>query len=80
MTHTETYNKVFTELFEIDKSLLNENLAIRTFPRWDSIVHLSLVSQLEDVFDIMLDPEDILGFRSYVVGKDILAKYGITVD
>ena len=80
MTHTEQYNKVFTDVFEIGADELNGQLAIRKHPRWDSIMHLSLISRIEDEFDIMLDPEDILGFGSYPVGKSILAKYGITVD
>lgn len=80
MTHTDQYNKVFIDVFEIGIDELNDKLAIRIHPRWDSVIHLSLITRIEDEFDIMLDPEDILGFGSYPVGKSILAKYGISVD
>jgi len=79
MTNVVKYDKVFTELFEIGADKLNEQLAIRTFSKWDSISHLSLITKIEDAFDIMLDAEDILEFRSYAIGKDILRKYGIVV-
>jgi len=40
---------------------------------------LSLVTAVEDAFDIMLDAEDILDFKSFVKAKEINAKYGITL-
>ena len=40
---------------------------------------LRLTSAVEDEFDIMLDPEDILEFTSYANAKTILAKYDITL-
>ena len=44
---------------------------------WDSVRQLSLTAAVEDNFDIMLDPEDILEFTSYDNAKTILAKYDI---
>ena len=38
---------------------------------------LNLTASVEDMFDIMLDPEDILDFTSYENAKKILAKYEI---
>jgi hypothetical protein len=32
---------------------------------------------LEETFDLMLDPEDIMACTSYNAGKEILAKNGI---
>ena len=32
---------------------------------------------MEEAFDLMLDPEDIMACTSYKAGKDILAKNGI---
>lgn len=44
---------------------------------WDSVRQLFLTSSLEDTFDIMLDPEDIIGCSSYEAAKSILSKYEI---
>ena len=46
---------------------------------WDSVRQLSLTSAVEDAFDIMLDPEDILEFTSYDNAKAILTKYDISL-
>jgi len=46
---------------------------------WDSVLQLSLVTAIEDAFDIMLDAEDILGFTSYAAGKEILMKYNVAL-
>ena len=35
--------------------------------------------QLEEAFDIMFDPEDIMDMTSYAKGKELLAKYDVTL-
>lgn len=44
---------------------------------WDSVAHMLLVSNLEDVFDIMLDTDDVIDLSSFAKAKEILKKYGI---
>ncbi len=63
----------------MDASLLDANFDNKTVDDWDSVRQLSLTSAVEDVFDIMLDPEDILDFTSYENAKTILAKYEIAL-
>ena len=46
---------------------------------WDSVHQLNIIASLEDAFDIMFDPEDIMEFTSFKVGKEILRKYGIKI-
>lgn len=77
MSNTEKYKEVFISVFNIDESVLNNDFSAGTTDKWDSITHLSLVTSIEDEFDIMLDAEDILDFRSFEAGKQILAKYDI---
>ena len=38
---------------------------------------MGLIAQLEDAFDIMLEPDDIVDLNSYEKGKEILAKYNV---
>jgi acyl carrier protein len=78
MINLNKYNKVFASVFEVEEKELNDDFKVGNVDNWDSITQLSLVSDLEDEFDIMIDSEDILGFRSYNEGKDILAKYEIS--
>jgi acyl carrier protein len=47
--------------------------------QWDSITHLNLVTNIEEEFDVMFETEDILEFKSYEKGKEILKKYDIEI-
>lgn len=78
MTNLEKYNKVFMEIFEITEDKL-QGLKYQEIEAWDSVGHMSLISALEDEFDIMMDTDDIIDFSSYEKGKEILAKadYGV---
>lgn len=79
MENLEKYNQAFIENFSIQANDLNDSFGVDTVEAWDSVAQLSLVSAIEDAFDIMLDAEDILAFRSYGAGKDILQKYQVTI-
>ena len=77
MTNLEKLNKIFCEVFSVEESALNNEFDNKSVEGWDSVRQLSLTSSVEDEFDIMLDPEDILEFISYNNAKTILAKYDI---
>ncbi|MGE0078221.1 MAG: acyl carrier protein [Bacteroidales bacterium] len=78
MSNLDKYNLIFGEVFSISENLINDQFTNESAENWDSIRHLSLITAIEDSFDIMLDTEDILGFTSYLIGKHILMeKYKI---
>lgn len=79
MNNLERYNNIFRNEFKVGNDQLNGDLAAGNLKQWDSIKQLSLVTAVEDEFDIMLDSEDILDFKSYETGKQILAKYDVIV-
>lgn len=79
MSNLEKYNEVFRDVFMVEDSALNERFDNKSVDGWDSVKQLALTTALEDVFDIMLDAEDILEMNSYQKGKDILKKYQITL-
>jgi acyl carrier protein len=79
MNNFEKYNAAFCAVFNIKEENLNEDFSSVSVDNWDSINQLSLVTAVEDAFDIMLDPEDILEFKSYKIGKEIILKYGVSV-
>lgn len=80
MNNLETYNGIFIETFQVEEHTLNAEFNADTIEKWDSVCQLSLVTNMEDTFDIMMDPEDIIGFKSYELGKTILKKYDIIID
>lgn len=80
MTNLEKYNKIIMDVLEVEEAALNEAFTFKSVPQWDSVAHLSLISELEDTFDIMFDSEDILHYGSYENGKKILEKMGIEIE
>ena len=79
MTNLEKYNLVFMNVLGVTEDALNEQFTFKDVPQWDSVAHLSLVSELEDTFDIFFESEDILHYGSYENGKKILERYGISL-
>lgn len=77
--NVEKYNKVFTDLFEVDEIELKQNFNFGTAKNWDSLAHMELIAQLEDAFDIIMEADDIMHFGGYENGKKILLKYGIEI-
>lgn len=74
----EKYVEVFVNVFDCEEG----NVAAMKYQEaegWDSIGHMNLISELEDVFDIMFDTDDILAFESFEKGIEILKKYGIEI-
>lgn len=76
MSNIEKYNEAFINTFEITEDQL-PRLAYMSIETWDSVGHMGLVSALEEAFDIMLEPDDILDLSSYEKGKEILSKYDV---
>lgn len=77
MTNIDKFNDAFVQVFGIETSKLNDDFGKETVGEWDSVHQLGIVSNLEEVFDIMLEPEDIMAMDSYKAGKEILKKYQI---
>lgn len=77
MTNLEKYDAIFTEVFGATTDLLGDNYSKETVSEWDSVHQLNIISLMEETFDLMLDPEDIMACTSYNAGKEILTKKGI---
>lgn len=77
MTNLEKYNDIFAQVFSAKVEELGDNYSKETVPAWDSVHQLNVISLMEEAFDLMLDPEDIMACTSYNAGKEILAKNGI---
>ena len=78
MTNLETYDKLFLKAFPIPREELPEARYLKT-KRWDSLGHMELMSAMEEAFDIQLQTLDVMDFSSYEKGKEVLARYGVTL-
>jgi len=77
MTNKAKYDAIFIEVFEISLSDVTDDLEYQSIPSWDSVGHMSLMAELEDGFDVMLEMDDIVDFGSYKTGIETMKKYGV---
>lgn len=72
--------KAFVDVLGVDEDIDWSALAYRSIEEWDSVAHMQLVAEIEDVFDIMIDTQDVIDMSSYEATKAILAKHGVVFD
>lgn len=54
-----------------------EDAVFKECQKWDSVGHVNLMNAVEEAFDVSLEPDDILDFKSFVAGAEILKRYGV---
>ena len=79
MKNKSKYIDIFIKSLSIDKKIFNEKLKYNDIPEWDSIGHMTLMSNLEETFKVTLETDDIVDFSSFKKGKEILNKYKIDI-
>jgi acyl carrier protein len=75
-TNAEKYDGIFMTTFMVAQSDLS-GLKYQDVVAWDSVGHMSMVAELEEVFDIEMDIDDIIDLTDYQKGKETVGKYGI---
>ena len=55
--------EILKNLFELDT--VDETCSQQTCSAWDSMGQLNLVAELEEVFDVSIEPEEIGEMQSY---------------
>jgi predicted AAA+ superfamily ATPase len=60
-----------------DDQLNDDVLVYNRHPKWDSVTHMDMVTELEDRFGVEFDTLDITSFSKYSLGIEILTKLGI---
>jgi len=76
MKNLEIIQNIFTNSLGVKLNQLEE-LKYNDVPSWDSIGHMSLMTEIEDAFDIFLEVDDIINFSSFKAGLEILKKYNV---
>ena len=79
MNNLQKYVTAFVETLEVKEPDLI-GLSYQDIPEWDSVGHMALMTELEEVFDVELDIDDIIDFTSFEVGKSIMKKYDVEVE
>lgn len=67
--------KAFMSILSLQDDVNRAELKYNEFPGWDSVAHMTLIAELEDVFDCMMDMQDILDMSSFDKALEIMTKY-----
>lgn len=79
MENKTKYQQCFIKVFNLKEGQVLEEMNVMNVESWDSVAQMQLVAEIEDIFDVMFDPEDMIEFTSYEVGIEILSKMGIEI-
>jgi len=71
----EKLKEAFVEALMIESELVKDTLKYNEIDAWDSVAHMSLIAEIEDRFEIMLDTDDIIDMSSFAKAKEIVTKY-----
>ena len=80
MSELEKYKLSFKDSLSLKDEDVNEKLEYNGVPEWDSIGHMTLMSKLEEEFNISLETDDIVDFSSFKKGIEILKKYKVNIN
>ena len=76
MTREEIFeglNEVFSDVFDED-IVVNENTTADDIEDWDSLMHITLISAVEDEFDMKFDMKDIVNLKNVGDMVDIIER------
>ena len=61
----EKLKNIFSELFKIDRNLVNHNSSINNVERWSSLMHFKLIAMIEDEFKISFNEDEFVKLTSF---------------
>lgn len=69
----EKLNEVFSDVFDEDITVTAETTSA-DIADWDSLTHITLISEVEDTFGIKFSMKDVLGMKNVGEMADIIEK------
>ena len=69
----EKLNEVFSDVFDEDITVTAETTSA-DIEDWDSLTHITLISEVEDTFGIKFSMKDVLGMKNVGEMIDIIEK------
>ena len=67
MTREEIFgklNEVFRDVFDDESITVNDETTAKDIEDWDSLTHITLLSEIEDAFNIKFGMKDVLGMKN----------------
>ena len=76
MTRQEIYsklNEVFSDVFD-EEIAVTEDTTAADIEDWDSLTHITLISEVEDAFGIKMSMKDVLSLKNVGEMVDVILK------
>ncbi len=73
------FEDIITKILLLENEQINDNVSRDDLEEWDSMTHLALVSELEQVFNIFLTDDDVTEIKTIGDIKKTLNKYEIKI-
>jgi len=67
-------NEVFHEVFDDDSIEVTETTTAKDIEDWDSLMHITLVSEIENAFGFKFMMKDVVGMKDVGEMLDIIAQ------
>ncbi|MFA6846100.1 MAG: phosphopantetheine-binding protein [Sphaerochaetaceae bacterium] len=67
-------NDVFCDVFDDDSIVVTDETTAKDIEDWDSLTHITLVSEIEDVFKIRFSMKEVLGMKNVGEMVDYIAR------
>ncbi|MCK8087067.1 phosphopantetheine-binding protein [Vibrio sp. 1CM8B] len=77
MNNNLKLQEAFMTALGVSKNVINDDLKYNSIEEWDSIAHMTLVAELEGVFDVMLDTDQIIDMSSVGKAREILTTHDV---
>lgn len=69
----EKLNEVFSDVFD-EEIVVSEETTAADIEEWDSLTHITLISEVEDAFGIKMSMKTVLGMKNVGEMVDIIEK------
>jgi len=78
MTRNEILEKVtaiFRDVFDDENIIITDTTTAADIEDWDSLTHITLISEIEDAFDFKFSMKEVLGMKDVGEMFDILERH-----
>jgi acyl carrier protein len=80
VNNLEQLESIFRDSLGLEQETQVRDLTYRSIEEWDSVAHMVLIGDIEDVFEVMLETDDVIELSSFSNAILILGKHGITFE
>lgn len=70
----ERLTEVFCDVFDDNTITLDKTTTAADIDGWDSLMHITLISAVEDEFDITFNMKDVVGMKNVGDMADLIEK------